>query len=334
MRSLLLLGALSALFGLACSSTSSTSPADAASEGTSGDAGVPEVATGDASDAGADSGSVILDQDPISVMPESAREHEGSIAVSPDGHAAVCWLSWSAMTSTYTVGYRISTDDGATWAPATLVPLPPNINIQANATVAADDQGNLFMAWGAEYKVAGVRSHVGIYAAKAGPGAKQFGPAVAVTDPSVPAGVYDSPRIYATASGAVNIVYLHTSPDYYTSWLEDARSTDFVTWTRNAAAGPGTYGSFRNFQHICRSEGAGRIYLAYADTDLAFYSSGMGVGLRYSDDDGKTWSSPTTVHLASEDFLIPGYWTDCVTHGNDVWIMYALSPDAIIGNTP
>jgi hypothetical protein len=274
----------------------------------------------------------VLDLPSISNLPASAHEHEPTIAVSPTGHTVVGWLSYSSTTAgLYTVGYRISKDFGQSWGDAKLVPLPPHSNIQANASVAADDQGNLYIAWGSEEKtIVGVRSHAAIWAAKATPDALEFGAPVQVTDPNVGAEVYDSERISVTASGRVNIVYLHVSQDQTQSWIEDATSTDFSTWSISIVAGPGGPYSYRNFQHICRPEGAGRIYLTYLDSDLADFTNGWGLGLRYSDDDGKTWSSPVTVQTTSEDFSIPGYALDCVTHGDDVWVFYPLSLETFL----
>jgi hypothetical protein len=286
---------------------------------------------GSAGDAGSDdAGAAVLDEDPISVVVGSAHEHEPSVAVSPHGRVAVSFLSYVGSGGiAYTVGYWISNDAGATWGPGTLFPVPPGDNIQANSSVAADDQDNLYVAWASEGKTAtGVRTGLHVWVAKAAPGETQFGAPVEVTDPNESVLVYDLPRIAVTASGAVNITYLKVSADGTTEWLVDARSTDFKSWSRSVVAGPGSPQSYRNWGRICRPPGAGRIYYSYLDSDVATYEGDTGVALRWSDDDGATWSAPVAVQTKDDELLEAGWATDCVTDGHDVWVLTTLSPDA------
>ncbi|MGC4119787.1 MAG: sialidase family protein [Myxococcales bacterium] len=270
----------------------------------------------------------VLDQEGLSAVAGSSHEHEASVAVSPGGRVVVSWLSFTG--SAYTVGYRISNDQGASWGPATLVALPPNTNVQANATVAADDTDTLYLAWASAKKTAtGARTNLAVWAARSLAGTVSFEAPGRVTPANAAVGVYDLPRIAVTANGVVNIAYTATSTDYASMWIEDATSSDFKSWTSTITAGPGTPNSVRNFPHLCRSEGSGRIYLAFWDTDLAFYAWGNGVALQHSDDEGKTWSQPVAVQQPADDLAASGMWVDCAVRGDDVWVMYGLSLEAL-----
>src|SRR5271165_6598651 len=104
-----------------------------------------------------------------------------------------------------------------------------------------------------------------------------------------------------------------------------ARSTDGKTWKRSVAAGPGSYGSFRNEARFCRPAGAGRIFMAYIDTDVATYFNSYAMAVRSSDDDGATWSLPIEVSLPEDELTLDaGANLGCVTNGNDVWFYYGL----------
>jgi hypothetical protein len=315
-----------ALLALHCSSTGGA---------TSGDAGRPDAPKDTSSDrASSDTGSAVLTIDPLSVVAGSAHEHEPFIAVSPGGRVAVSFTSY-LVAGGITVGYRISNDRGATWGPATLVPIPAGHNEQANASVAAGDDGTLYMSWGSEEHTETGRSNQGVYVASSAPGTTSFGAPVLLTNPSVPVAVYDQPRVSVTHAGVVNVTYNQTSADGITSWLQNARSTDGKTWKLSYVAGPGSEDSFRNDARFCRPTGDGRLYLMYLDTDVAIYEGDIAVALRYSDDDGATWSSPIDVtNEADELILDPTAAIGCVTDGAaNVWMVYGVTPVANLGGT-
>jgi hypothetical protein len=259
----------------------------------------------------------------LSAMTESLHEHEPSVAVSPNGHAVVSWLAYKNTTPrAITIGYSISCDDGQTWSSPTLVPVPADENTQANSSVAADDEGNLYLAWGAESHTATGRANPRVYVAKAGPRDRTFGDAVEITDKAEAVEVYDLPRVSVTSSGTVHVTYLKAGTGLSSYAIVHASSADRgATWARTTIAGPGSDGSYRNFARICHSDGPGRIFLAYADEDVG------GIALMSSDDDGRTWANPVAVSTPDEADRLGFYGTDCVVHGSDVSVLYTLTPD-------
>jgi hypothetical protein len=302
---------------------------------TSGDAGSPRDATRDTAldHAISDAGSPVLDVDPFSSTPGSAHEHEPFIAVSPGGRVGVSFLSFLS-SGEATVGYRISNDRGATWGPATLFPLPKGTNTQANASITAGDDGTLYMSWGVENHTETGRTNQGVYVATSAPGTTTFETPVLVTDPSTPVSVYDQPRVSVTHAGVVNVVYDETSPDGLTSWLQQARSTDGKSWKLSYAVGAGSDESYRNMARFCRPAGEGRLFLLYLDTDVAIYSEDIALALRYSDDDGLTWSAPVDVTSEADELILdPTAAIGCTTNGTDVWMVYGLTPEANLGGT-
>lgn len=316
------------LLPLGCSSSAASPSSDA-----SGDAGPSEDAapdSGAAPDGGADAGSrAPVAIDPFSTVSGSAHEHEPFVAVTPQGRVAVSFLALLASGAGYTVGYRISNDVGSTWGPATLFPLPTGDDVQANASVAAGDDGTLYMAWAAEMHTAQGRSNLRVFVASSAPGTTAFSAPVEVSDPMSTSSVYDQPRIAVTHAGVVNVGYLAVAADGFTSTIVDARSADGKTWTRSTIAGPGSYGSFRNEARFCRPAGqAGRLFMVYVDTDVATEFEDFAVALRHSDDDGATWSAPIAVTTPSEELVAdPSANLGCVTTGSDLWLYFGLSPE-------
>jgi hypothetical protein len=317
----------SALFFAGCSSSTGSTVGDAG--------GAHDSAPDRAVDhAAPDSGDGVLSIDPFTSVTASAQEHEPFIAVSPGGRVGVSFASFLSSGTGITVGYRVSNDRGVNWGPTTLFPLPSGTNTQANASIAAGDDGSLYMSWGAEEHTESGRSQQGVYVAVSRPGTTTFETPVLVTNPSVPVAVYDQPRVTVTHSGVVLVTYDETSADGITSWLQQARSVDGKSWSLSYAVGAGSYGSFRNFARFCRPAGEGRIYLLYLDTDVAIYSGDVALALRYSDDDGMTWSSPLEVtNEADELILDPTAAIGCVTQGSDVWVVYGLTPIGELGGT-
>jgi hypothetical protein len=322
------------LTALACSSNPGSSPPAGAGDDAASDAGsgadsgpAADSATGgDAADAG---GLPAVSIDPFSSVSGCAHEHEPFIAVSPQGRVAVSFTCFLTGHAGYTVGYRISNDAGTTWGPATLFPLPSGDNTQANASVAAGDDGTLYMAWAGESHTVQGRSGLHVFAARSAPGTTAFSAPVEVSDPASTATVYDQPRVTVTHAGVVNVGYLSVAADGFTSTIVDARSTDGKTWSRSVIAGPGSYGSFRNEARFCRQAGAsGRLFMVYIDSDAAYEYEDFAVTLRHSDDDGATWSEPVAVTTASEELIVDASANlGCVTTSSDLWIYYGLSPE-------
>jgi hypothetical protein len=314
----LLLGSilcLAATGGLGCSTSSRTE------EQPAGDAGTADAPPG-AGDAGADAAGVLSETE-ISTVAGCTDEHEPTIAVAPDGHVALSFDAYCQNRAQIISGYRISNDFGATWGPATLMPLPAGDNEEGNSTVAADAQGNLYMAWAAESHTA-TRTDVHVFAAKAGPGATQFEAPVTVFDPPTGSAV-DSPRIVVTSAGLVHVLFAVFSEETEAQYLAAAVSTDMTTWSVgpavSGAAGDG------NFARVCQAAGSPRIYLVFQSYGLdATPVDGTAVALSYSDD-GKTWSQPLEVTLPDEEYETM-YFLDCATDGTSVWVFYSLSPAA------
>jgi hypothetical protein len=316
----------SSLFILGCSSSGGA---------TSGDAGHTDVSNDAPTDhaSSTDGGDAVLSLDPLSVVAGSLHEHEPFIAISPGGRLGVTFTSFLTAGG-ITVGYRISSDRGANWGPTTLIPIPAGHNEQANASIAAGDDGMLYMSWGSEEHTETGRTNQGVYVASSPPGSTSFGAPVLVTDPSVAVSVYDQPRVSVTHAGVVNLAYNQTSPDGYTSWIQNARSVDGKAWSLTYIAGPGAEESYRNMARFCRPAGGGRIYLMYLDSDVAIYEGDLAVALRYSDDDGASWSLPLDVTDEADELILdPTAAMGCVTSGADVWMVYGLTPIGNLGGT-
>jgi hypothetical protein len=272
---------------------------------------------------GTDASSPLI-TDPISASADSQNEHEPQIAVAPGGRTIVSFNAY--ISGGITVGYRISNDFGTTWGPVMLWPIPSDDNTQSNATVFATADGSLYMAWASESHTQAGRSNIRVWAAKAGPTEDTLGTPVQVNDPAITPLVIDLPVIAVTASGRAHVVYNQTLSDGNTTTLVDATSTDFVTWTRRDAVGAGSFQSFRNGARICLADGPGRIYLVHHDSDLAYYQSDLGLSLRYSDDDGLTWSAGIAVQTPDDEINVAFQRAKCVTRGDDVWVLYEISP--------
>ena len=323
-----------ALFAFGCSSNAAA-PATPPPDG--GRLVLPDASHRDTATSEPDGATASITIDPFSAVTGSSAEHEPFLAVTPGGRIGVSFLAATNTGSTYyTVGYRISNDAGETWGPATLFPVPTGDNIQANASVAAGDDGTLYMSWAAEGKtVSGVRSAEQVYVAVSPPGTTTFGTPVVVSDPTFAVSVYDQPRVMVTHAGVLNVGYLAASPDGLTSWIVNARSTDGgKTWARAFAAGPGSSGSGRNEARFCRPPGTGRIFMFYQDTDVATYSGDIAAALLSSDDDGATWSSPIAVTSSSDELILDDSANQgCITSGTDLWLYYGLSDEANLGQS-
>jgi hypothetical protein len=319
-------------FAIACSGGASTA---AAPDAGADDAPATDAAIEAGPDGSADSGDAGVPGttvDPLSSVAGSAGEHEPFVAVTPQGRVGVSFLSVLSTGIGYSVGYRISNDHGITWGAAALFPLPAGDNVQANASVAAGDDENLYMAWAAEERTQTGRANEHVFVAVSPPGSTTFGAPVEVTDPSVAVGVYDQPRVMVTHAGVVNVGFLQASPDLTTFLLQNARSADGKTWTRNAIAGPGATNSFRNEARFCRLQGAGRTYVVYDETDVAMINGDIAVAVRSSDDDGMTWSAPIAATDADEQYLDATANLGCVTAGDEVWIYYGLTTENLGGS--
>ncbi len=304
---------------LACSSRAQNAPTPVQPSDAAALEGGP---AGDAAP-GADA-STVLSQSAISTVAGCGDEHEPTIAVAPNGHVAVSFDAYCSGRSQIITGYRLSTDFGATWGPATLFALPSGDNEEGNSSVAADSVGNVYIAWAVEEHTATGRTHVHVYAAKAGPTDVVFAAAVSVFDAPADGTFVDSPRIAVSASGMVNVTFaVFTGAGGL--YLADATSTDMTHWALAPVVGASVTGGEGNFSHICQAPGQARLFLAYQSYDLATLSNGVAVALTWSDDDGKTWASPVEVSLPEEEYETM-YFMDCATNGTDVWIFYTLSP--------
>lgn len=336
-RSQAVLLASNVLFALGCSSIAATPLTPAPPSPEAGQLVLPDAGRHDTGASERDAAPSSTTIDPFSEVAGSAAEHEPFLAVTPGGRIGVSFLAATNTGSTYyTVGYRISNNAGETWGPATLFPVPTGANIQANASVAAGDDGTLYMSWAAEGKtVSGVRSAEQVFVAVSPPGSTSFGTPVLVSDPTFAVSVYDQPRVMVTHAGVVNVGYLAASPDGLTSWIVNARSIDGgETWARAFAAGPGSPGSGRNEARFCRPPGKGRIFMFYQDTDVATYSGDIAAALRYSDDDGATWSRPIAVTSSSDELVLDDSANQgCITSGTDLWLYYGLSDEANLGQS-
>jgi hypothetical protein len=231
------------------------------------------------------------------------------------------WLLavWTAVDQTgmSAIGYAFSKDNGATWTPPDAFTAPAGL-AAGDPVVTSDAQGNFYVGF------LGIDVNAGrggpVFVRKALAGQTTFQPPVTVSDAPDGGDVgFDKPWMTVTSQGTLVIIY--SEMDAADSVLVVARSTDGgQTFSRvRVGAGEGGYNRVRP----CVS--GARMWMAAMG-----FGSGVTVVLRWSDDDGETWPAqnrsevPTT---AESDVAYVDPNVAC--NGNDVWVLYGRSPDAI-----
>lgn len=286
---------------------------------------VPTPATDGGDDGGGDGGTVASKGKNISSASNSAYEAEDQIAVAPDGTIGIAWTELS--TQSLKIGYRFSTDDGATFSPIQYLPLPAGL-YGGDPAITVDASGNFYAAFLGLHPSGQSVDYARVYVAKAAKGSTSFAAPVEASDAAATV-FYDHPKISVTAGGTIVVTVMRSDTIDSTSTFAGiaATSTDGTSWSRHTIVddGGGTI-AFANLYSMC--EGSGALYVTYLEAS----NTAMSVVLRKSTDDGTTWSTTSTpVSLAGE--TPSGLDPMCVASGNDVWVAYGTSKTLASGET-
>lgn len=296
-----------------------TACGDASAEDVGGGGGVPMGGAGGAGEGGTAAPAVVT---AISASEHSTSEHEPQLVVGQGGRVVASFNAFNAdPTNFYHIEYAISNDFGATWN-LTSIPLPADNNIGSNATLAAANDGTIYLGYATEYvDQRGTRSAQRVWLAKLAPADSTFSEPREITDPAEIVGVYDQPAVTVTPSGELLMTYGQGPPALDSLVLVTQRSDDGgETWTKDVPVAP-VPGTYTNLFHPCISQDSNRVYLLHASSELR-------VGLWRSEDGGVTFPEDQRVEVPSGDE--PGYAStmvdgNCVAAGQEVWLVYGVT---------
>jgi len=278
-----------------------------------------------------------------SVAPGDVWEGETHLAVGTNGYVAAVWIASSDPTGfVQYIGATFSTDWGATWTPIQSLYAPDADELHnCDPAVAVDAANNfhaVFCGFSAQF------AHTSLWVANAPAGTTTFGAPSEASDPvtTTPTDAgraqywLDKPWIAVTKDQEIVVSYTQLDPvtcpvsgGLWPACLSNivvARSADGKSWTRTQVTANGTDAGTPDlvqFAYLCSSASTGRLWLIYND-EIGGGAGGVGVVLRFSDDDGATWSQPTVVSPPTA----PGLEVEhsCAGDGNDVWVAYELHP--------
>jgi hypothetical protein len=273
-----------------------------------------------------------------SVAAGDVWEGETHVAVGTNGYVAAVWIASSDPTGfVQYIGATFSTDWGATWTPIQSLYAPDADEVHNCDPAVAVDAANafhvVFCGFSAQF------AHTSLWVATAPTGTTTFGAPWEVNDPAsttpTDAGLaqywLDKPWIAVTKDQEIVVSYTQLDPvscpsgALWTACLSNivvARSTDGHSWTRTQVTAKGAdagISDLTQLTYLCTSATTGRLWVIY-DDELGGGAVGIGVVLRYSDDDGATWSPATVVSPPTA----PGLEGElsCAGNGNDVWVAY------------
>jgi hypothetical protein len=288
-----------------------------------------------------------------SVSPGDLWEGETHLAVGTNGYVAVAWIAstdsnWEQNGATSYIAAAFSSDRGATWTPVqTLSAAAPDNRYAYDPVVAVDAANNFYLAFGgANFTGQPALAKTGIWVSTAPKGTTTFGTPVEVSDPAEsssadggPALYYhDKPWIAVTKNQEIVVAYARlewatcSGPGPWTTCVSNiilSRSADAQTWTRvqatsnSAGSGPdGGTPDFVNWSYLCASISTSRLWLLHSD-EPGGGVGGVGLTLRFSDDDGATWN-PANVAVVSPPNQRGTEEQSCAGDGNDVWVAHEL----------
>ena len=271
-----------------------------------------------------DAGADVLAPPTTSVAKDISRgdgryETESYVAVADDGAVVAVWTL--SLASSIDLVYRISPDRGDTWGDVQSISLPDGLS-SVDPSVAVGADGTFYFGMlGWHYGGSATVDAASVWVATAKRGAKSFGAPVKVSDPTT-AEFYDHPKIVVTQKGTVALGYMRAAS--YSAQTSRAEVTyrSGAGWVQTPLTLESTKG-YANFVSFC--EGAGRLYATFNEFDAA----GPHVSVRWSDDDGKTWS-PSSTFASSTSAIADGDPT-CVADGDDLWVTYGIAKTKATG---
>lgn len=278
----------------------------------------------DSAGAGSDATGPALAPVAVSMSSLSGLETEVQLAVAPDGTIAIAWIAVSAGQADSWIGYRFSTDGGATFSAIGRMQIPTGLS-GSDPALAVDGVGNFYLsALGVHFvgtSPTANADYTRVFVAKAASGTTTFGAAVDVVSPPQPL-LYDHPKILVTAKGTVVMGFLETQatadggmPTMGVGRV--ATSKDGQTWQVGTIVAPPA-AQFANLFWFC--EGTDILYATYLEaTQVSEY-----IALRSSANEGATWT-PTSTLVSTASETVAGLDPGCVAHGSDVWVAYATT---------
>ncbi len=248
-------------------------------------------------------------------------ESEDQIAVASDGTIGIAWTAFRTTSPEILLGYRFSTDGGASFSAIGYLTMPAGL-IAGDPAITADAMGNFYISTLGMHVTGQNLDYTRVYVAKAAAGTTTFDAPVEVSDPMTTV-FHDHPKTFVTADGTIVTSFMEsqTISSSSTTGITASSKDGGQTWTRSfivdAAAN-----EFANLFWFC--EGQGILYSTYLEAP----PTGYYVALRSSTDDGATWSTTSTViSLGSE--TPAGLDPTCVANGNDVWVAYGTTPSPV-----
>ena len=271
---------------------------------------VPPVATVDAAPAVAHFEPV--DAEHLSTTAGTEAQTEPSLAVTPSGEVLIAWMERRGGNST-TLGIRFSPDEGKTWGPVETLASPDGRSA-SEPVVAADDKGNIYLAWigtGKDGPGGIADSHV--YVARSEAGSAKFGEPVDVATDMRRGSRFAAPWITVSGTGAPLVVWKYQQA--MGDGLAVARSDNGAAWTKSIVIE--RVGLQARLPYLCASRQGANAWVTYLDGDV-------GVRIRGSDDGGASWSPArvATVSLAEEKPRVASDITPCVGEGDEVTVAY------------
>jgi hypothetical protein len=252
----------------------------------------------------------------ISQREESTSEAEPSLVVSTDGRIVVVW--YSIVGSELKIAYRMSASDGATFGDIHEMPLPEDNNVCANAALAIDADGGVYLTYACQKRTSTARENARVWAARSLRGSETFDAPVEVS-PAVEGGTYDQPRIAVVHGGGILVTFMQSTPAG--SALVATSTRDFVDFTPTTVHESVGF-AFANFARPCASRTTARVTLIALDL-------GVGVTMFTSDDGGVTWPKDRRVVISKpneRDKATP--FQECVAgDGNEVFTVYGVTKD-------
>lgn len=257
----------------------------------------------------------------ISDYPGSILQAETHVIAAPNGIVSVAWIDVDGQGNS-NIGYTFSTNDGESFASASLIFSPEN-RVSSDPVLAADAAGNIYVTW-VGYKIgAGGPSSMRIYVSIAPAGTTTFGDPIQVSPQMDGEALYDKPWITVTNKGTIVVTYQRDAmPQEF--GLVATRSTDGgKTWQQSFIVNDPNGNVFRNLAFPCAPKTGDRLWVTF----LAFDGFGMKTKLARSDDDGATWQPEIQVSVPNEKVAFDD--PNCIAEGDQVWVSYGQSKDPL-----
>lgn len=243
----------------------------------------------------------------VSGIPLGLYESEPHLARGPSGELAAVFISLAGRRS---VALTTSADDGASWAPLSLLE-DPDGREGVDPAVAFDAQGGLTVAFlGLRYDAAGNRSDRRLFVVHAPSIAGPLSPPEPLDDG--PGGEpLDKPWITPLPDG---LLVTWTSDNG--SWVRTARRGSGGVWVRSTVMPDG---QLRGLSYPCAGSST-QVAVAYLTPGGVFVSS--------SDDGGLSFPAERTVRVSPASEAVAFLQPSCSAEGDRVWVAYGTQAAA------